>query len=169
MTDFAYDVFLSYNRADRAVARRIAEAMRASEMQVWFDEWVIKPGDDIYLAIERGLETSRVQVLFLSPAALGSYWVNLERETVPFRDPANLERRFIPALLSDCELPDSLLRFKYIDFRQDTEVALKELIDACRVARSKAPVDYEKIHRYLTAKVVVVGETGVVKPVCAGH
>lgn len=29
---------------------------------IHFDEWIIKPGDDIYLAIERGLEAARVQV-----------------------------------------------------------------------------------------------------------
>jgi hypothetical protein len=46
-------------------------------------------GDDIYLAIERGLETARTLVLCLSPAALGSDWVGLERSTVLFRDPAN--------------------------------------------------------------------------------
>jgi hypothetical protein len=38
---------------------------------VWFDERAIKPGDDIYLSIERGLEAARAQVLCLSPAALG--------------------------------------------------------------------------------------------------
>jgi len=56
---------------------------------VWLDDWVIKPGDDIYLAIERSLEAARVQVLCLSPAALGSDWVALERSTVIFRDTAN--------------------------------------------------------------------------------
>jgi hypothetical protein len=63
---------------------------------------VIKPGDDIFLAIEHGLEASRVLVLCLSPAALGSDWVALERSTVLFRDPANRARRFVPLLLADC-------------------------------------------------------------------
>jgi len=36
------------------------------------DDWVIKPGDDIYLAIERGLEASRTLVLCLSPTALAN-------------------------------------------------------------------------------------------------
>ena len=49
---------------------------------MWFDEWVIQPGDDIYLAIERGLEAARTLVLCLSPAALGSDWVGLERCTI---------------------------------------------------------------------------------------
>ena len=56
---------------------------------------------DRALAIERGLEASRTLVLCLSPAALGSDWVGLERSTVLFRDPANAGRRFIPLLLAD--------------------------------------------------------------------
>ena len=66
---------------------------------------------DRALAIERGLEASRTLVLCLSPAALGSDWVGLERSTVGrgncgsrnlrFRDLANAGRRFIPLLLAD--------------------------------------------------------------------
>ena len=98
MTDpvFTYDVFLSHNQADKPRVQSLAERLRAAGLRVWFDEWVIQPGDDIYLAIERGLEASRTLVLCLSPAALGSDWVGLERSTALFRDPANAGRRFIP-------------------------------------------------------------------------
>ena len=51
---------------------RVAPRRRAAGLRVWFDYWIIQPGDDIYLAIERGLEASRSLVLCLSPAALGS-------------------------------------------------------------------------------------------------
>ena len=87
--DFRYDVFLSHNTGDKPRVRRLAERLKEAGLRVWFDEWVIRPGDDIYLAIERGLEAARVQVLCLSPAALESDWVALERSTVLFRDPAN--------------------------------------------------------------------------------
>jgi hypothetical protein len=72
-----YDVFLSHNSGDKPPVRRLAERLRAAGLQVWLDEWVIKPGDDIYLAIERGLQESRVQVLCLSTVALESDWVTL--------------------------------------------------------------------------------------------
>ena len=109
-TAFQYDVFLSHNSADKPEVRRLAERLQAAGLRVWFDEWIIQPGDDIYLAIERGLEASRTLVLCLSPAALGSDWVGLERSTVLFRDPANAGRRFIPLLLADCRLQDTLQR-----------------------------------------------------------
>ncbi len=59
---------------------------------LWFDEWIIQSGDDIYLAIERGLETSRTLVLCLSPAALGSDGVGFEHSTVRLRNPSNAMR-----------------------------------------------------------------------------
>jgi hypothetical protein len=101
-TEFTYDAFLSHNQADKPRVRRLAERLQAAELRMWFDEGVIQPGDDIYLAIERGLEASHTLVLCLSPAALGSDWVWLERSTVLFRDPSNAGRRFIPLLLPAC-------------------------------------------------------------------
>ena len=98
-SEFQYDVLLSYNQADKPRVRQLAERLRAAGLRVWFDEWVIQPGDDIYLAIERGLEAARTLVLCLSPAALGSDWLWLERNTVPFRDPAS-SRSFEKSALS---------------------------------------------------------------------
>jgi hypothetical protein len=74
MKPFSFDVFLSHNSKDKVRVRRLAERLRAAGVRVWFDEWVVRPGDDIYLSIERGLEASRTLVLCLSPAALGSDW-----------------------------------------------------------------------------------------------
>jgi hypothetical protein len=103
---FKFDIFLSHNHADKPRVRRLAERLRAANLRVWLDEWIIQPRDDIYLAIERGWEASRTLVLCLSPAALGSYWLGPEGSTVgrsnlPFRDPASAGRRFIPLLLAD--------------------------------------------------------------------
>src|ERR1044072_6862071 len=99
---FKYDVFLSYNSKDKLLVRKLAECLREAGLSVWFDEWVIQPGDDIYLAIEQGLESSHTLVLCMSSSAFGSGWVTLERNTVLFRDPSNQERRFVPLLLADC-------------------------------------------------------------------
>jgi hypothetical protein len=116
---FSYDCFLSHRSQDKPRVRRLAERLRDAGPRVWLDEWVIRPGGDIYLAIERGLEASRVQVLCLSPAALGSDWVALERSTVLFRDPTNRARRFVPLLLADCERPNTRRRYAYVDYREE--------------------------------------------------
>lgn len=128
---FTYDVFLSHNSQDKPRVRALAEKLRDAGLRVWFDEWVIKPGGDGDLATKGGLAASRTQVLCLSPAALGSDWVTLERSTVLFRDPTNAGRRFIPLLLADCGLPDALRRYKSVDYRVETKAAFAELLAAC--------------------------------------
>ncbi|HEU0299112.1 MAG TPA: TIR domain-containing protein [Longimicrobium sp.] len=137
--EFSFDVFLSHNAQDKVRVQRLAKKLQAAGLRVWFDEWSIQPGDDIYLAVERGLEAARTLVLCLSPAALGSNWVALERSTVLFRDPVNAERRFIPLLLDDCDLPDTLRRYRYVDYRKESRAAFKELLAVCRPAETAAP------------------------------
>lgn len=128
---FKYDVFLSHNSEDKLRVRQLADRMKHEGLSVWFDEWIIQPGDDIYMAIEQGIEASRALVLCMSPAAFGSDWVGLERSTVVFRDPANRDRRFIPVLLSDCNIPDTLRRYSYVDWRAADESQLERLLNAC--------------------------------------
>jgi WD40 repeat protein len=128
---FAFDVFLSHDSKDKPRVRKLAAALRERGLRVWLDDWVLKPGDDIYLTIERGLATSRTLILCMSKAAFGSDWIGLERSTVLFRDPANTERRFVPLLLTDCERPDTLRRFKYVDYRRSSNAAFEELLNAC--------------------------------------
>jgi hypothetical protein len=112
--------------------RRLAERLRASGLRAWFDEWIIKPGDDIYLKIEHGLEYSRSLVLCMSRAAFASEWIKLERSASLFRDPANQQRRFIPLRLEDCQVPDALRRLKYVDWLSENEDIPASLLEACR-------------------------------------
>jgi hypothetical protein len=142
---FLYDVFLSYRSQDKLRVRRLAERLRAAGLRVFFDDWVIKPGDDIYLTIERGLEETRVQVLCLSQSAMESDWVALERSTVLYRDPSNADRRFVPLLLEDCDLPSTIRRYKFVDFREDTDAAFDELLIACQVPTEQVTAPAEHV------------------------
>ena len=89
---FQYDVFLSHSAKDKAVVRPLAERLRKSGLKVWFDEWVIKPGDSISAKLEEGLEHSRVLVLCKLANELGPDWAQLEFGTFRFRAPLNKER-----------------------------------------------------------------------------
>ena len=142
-TDIKFDIFLSHNSNDKDRVRVIAERLRSKGLSVWFDEWVIKPGSDIYYSIENGLEQSKTLILCMSNAAFSSDWVNLERNTILFRDPENKNRHFIPILLEECQIPDIIKRFKYIDFRFDLESPLNELIKVCSDFASNFPAKEE--------------------------
>ncbi|MFM9948260.1 MAG: TIR domain-containing protein [Saprospiraceae bacterium] len=128
---FKYDVFLSHNSKDKPRVRKLAERLKAAGVRVWLDEWIIQAGDIIALKVDEGLEQSRVLLLCISPAALASGWVALERSTAVHRDPSNAGRRFIPLLLEDGDLPDTLRRYKYVDFREESEVAFEEVLATC--------------------------------------
>jgi hypothetical protein len=131
--DFEHDVFLSHSAKDKAVVRPLAERLRRAGLKVWFDEWVIKPGDSIPAKIEEGLEHSRVLVLCMSALAFGSDWAQLESGTFRFRDPLNKERRFIPLRLDDAAINGSLAQFLYIRWLSAIrEQEYPKLLQACR-------------------------------------
>ncbi len=132
--EFPYDVFLSHNHADKPRVRRLAERLKAAGVQreaglrLWLDEWFIQAWDIIALNVDEGLEQSRVLLRCISPAALASGWVALERSTAIHRDPANAGHRFIPLLPGDCALPDTLRRYKVVDFREGSDAAFAEVL-----------------------------------------
>jgi hypothetical protein len=131
--EFRYDVFLSHSAKDNAVVRAVAERLRKDGLKVWFDEWVLKPGDNIPAKIEEGLENSRLLMLCMSANAFGSDWAQLEAGTFRFRDPLNKERRFIPLRLDDAPIKGSLAQFLYINWLQaDREQEYAKLLQACR-------------------------------------
>lgn len=131
---FVYDIFLSHSSLDKLAVRELAERLRADGLRVWFDEWIIKPGDLISLQIERGLEQSRTLILVMSANAFFSEWATLERHTALFRDPSNTLRRFIPLRLDGAPIPDILRQFAYVDWRQRSEGQYGRLLEACRAA-----------------------------------
>lgn len=114
--EFPYDVFLSHSAKDKAVVRGVAERLREDGVKVWFDEWVLKPGDSIPAKIEEGLERSRVLVLCMSANAFGADWAQLESGTFRFRDPLNKGRRFLPLRLDDAPIKGSRAQFLYINW-----------------------------------------------------
>lgn len=131
--DFQYDVFLSHSSQDKDVVRDIANRLKSDGVNVWFDEWKIRPGDSIPAKIENGLERSRVLVLCMSAHAFGSDWAQLESQSFRFRDPLNKDRRFIPLRLDDAHIKGSLAQFLYIDWLpKNREQQYAKLCEACR-------------------------------------
>jgi hypothetical protein len=138
--DFKYDVFLSHSTKDKAVVHAVAERLRADGLHVWFDEWVLKPGDSLPKKLDDGLEESRVLVLFMSANAFGSDWAQLESGTFRFRDPLNKERRFIPLRLDESPIKGSLAQFLYINWLPEPQKQeYTKLLEACRPS-AKQPV-----------------------------
>ncbi|SEH41863.1 TIR domain-containing protein [Magnetospirillum fulvum] len=130
---FEFDVFLSHSSKDKPVVFEIAQKLREDGIRVWLDDWRIRPGDNIPMKIEHGLEYSRVLVLCMSAHATDSDWSQMEAQTFRFRDPLNRDRRFIPLRLDDTPLRGSLAMIAYIDWRHPVqERAYSALREACQ-------------------------------------
>lgn len=129
---FDYDVFLGYDHQDAERVHRLAERLRAEGLRVWLDDWVLRPEDDATRAIEQGLRATRTLVLCLSSAAVGSDWLRLESTSALFRDPSRKDRRFVPLLLESCDVPETVRRFRIVDYRGGEVKAVGKLLAICK-------------------------------------
>lgn len=71
------EVFISYARSDRPVAKRLAEALQARGLGVWWDR-DLAPGQRFAQVIAEELASTRCVVVLWSQAALASHWVSDE-------------------------------------------------------------------------------------------
>jgi hypothetical protein len=108
-------IFLSYNAADKGYVRKLAAALAVAGANVWFDEWVIRPGDSVPGAIDQGLAGFRTFALVWSEAASKSRWVKTEMEAAVIRWGKDDRIKLIPVLLDKTPLPVLLAPIRYID------------------------------------------------------
>jgi hypothetical protein len=135
-----FDVFLSYNRRDRAVVERIAERLRRAGVEPWLDRWSLTPGERWQRELETGLEASAACAVFVGADDRGRW----EREEVDVAIEQAATRpgfRVFPVLVPGVEdsfdlrsLPHSLTTRPWVDFRRgrDDEHALQDLINAAK-------------------------------------
>jgi len=71
------DIFLSYDRSDRAVAQMFADALEAHGWTVWWDR-EIPLGKDFGETIEKMLESARCVIVLWSSSSVLSRWVKTE-------------------------------------------------------------------------------------------
>lgn len=66
-----HDVFLCHAWPDRqADAKDVYSLLRGNEVSVWFSEVSLRPGTDMRVAIEKGLVSSRLGIVLVTPAML---------------------------------------------------------------------------------------------------
>jgi hypothetical protein len=75
----AFDVFISHASEDKDdLVRPLANALKASGLSVWYDEFELRIGDSLRRKIDRGLVSSRFGVVVLSKAFFGKGWPEYE-------------------------------------------------------------------------------------------
>jgi len=120
---FKYDVCLSFAGEDRDYVRRVAGALKAHGLNIFFDEdkeaelW----GADLFDLLDRvyRLESRRC-VMFISAAYASKMWTRHERQSAQARALAGRATYLLPARFDDSELPGLRPTIGYIDLRTRT-------------------------------------------------
>lgn len=135
--------FFSYCREDSEFALKLAEDLKVAGAHVWIDQLDIEPGTPWDRAVEDALTNSPRMLVILSPVSVNSDNV---RDEVSFA--LSRQKRVIPVLYRDCDVPFRLARLQHIDFRPDYARALKILLRALGVG--------EAAHSHLSSGAVAV-------------
>ena len=122
-------VFLSYDREDRSLARKIAAAMEGLGHTVWWDRH-IRGGAEFSKQIDQALEAAEAVVVLWSKKAIASAWVRDEAATG--RDSG----RLVPVRIDDCSPPLGFRQYQTIDLldggKLSRDSGLAELDEALR-------------------------------------
>jgi GTPase SAR1 family protein/nucleotide-binding universal stress UspA family protein len=125
-----FDVFLSYNTADREAVLAIAERLKEKGILPWVDVWESRPGTSWQKTLEKQLKKIKAAAVFVGKRGLGP-WQDQEVEALLQR----LVKKkciLIPVILEEApkqpKLPLFLESLHRVDFRQKEPDPLKQLV-----------------------------------------
>jgi hypothetical protein len=115
-------IFISHNFGDKETARLLARELVARGLDVWFDEWQIKPGDSITGGIESGISQCDTFVALWSIRAAKSNWVETELRAALRRRVDDRTFRVIPLMLDDTRLPTLIADYRGFNLRKNSDL-----------------------------------------------
>jgi hypothetical protein len=135
-----YDAFVSHSSLDKDFARKLSVALSAKGANIWFDEWVMKPGDRLRDKINEGVRLSNYFIVVLSRNSIRSQWVRIELDSAMIREIEKKKVHVIPILLDKeaaKDIPPDLKGKLYIDFsnHRDFVTNTKKLLDTLNTER----------------------------------
>lgn len=92
------DIFLSYARHDRTVARTFAECLGEEGFTVWWDA-SLHSGETFDEVIEQKLRDAKAVIVLWSPRSVASRWVRAEATL------ADRRNKLVPAIIEPCDRP----------------------------------------------------------------
>lgn len=110
-------VFLSYAHRDAPLARALAADLTKRGLRVWSHEAELLPGDNVWLRNGEALKHSEAMVVFVSPEAMRSEWVQSEIDYALAN--RNYEGRVFPVeVRPTSSMPWIFRKFKVFDAKQ---------------------------------------------------
>lgn len=108
-------IFISYSRADRDFALQLATELRSSGFRIWLDQLDIPTGARWDDEVEKALVNCGIFMIILTPHSIAS---NNVKDEIGYAIDNN--KRILPVLLQNAEVPLRLRRFQYVDFTAKT-------------------------------------------------
>jgi hypothetical protein len=104
-------IFISYSSNNRGFALELAQELKASGFRVWFDQLDIPKGSRWDDEIEKALSQCEIFLVILTKQSIESHNV---KDEVGYAIDSN--KRILPILLEEVNVPFRLRRFQYVDF-----------------------------------------------------
>lgn len=77
------DLFISHASEDKdELVRPLAERLKNAGVDVWYDEYTIRPGDSLSASIDKGLIECQFGLIVLSPAFFQKKWTDYELKSL---------------------------------------------------------------------------------------
>ena len=130
--------FISYSRVNKDFALKLAKELRSSGFNIWFDQLDIPTGARWDDEIEQALNDCEIFMVILTPASSTSDNV---KDEIGYAIDSN--KRILPVLLENANVPLRLRRFQYVDFTsksfdegvESAKQLLRNLIDEPTIPR----------------------------------
>jgi hypothetical protein len=126
-------VFLSHASEDKErFVLDFARQLRASGVDVWLDQWEMKPGDSLVDKIfEEGLKDARAVIIVLSSISVQKPWVR-EELNASVVNRISRGTKLIPVVIDECDVPESLRStvWQKVDSLDDYSQSLQRILSA---------------------------------------
>lgn len=136
---YKLDAFICHASADKDFAKKLYGDLRKFGIRTWIDDREIKVGDSLYESITNGLLESRYTIVVLSKISLNRPWVKKEIAASFNMEIEQNEKRILPILIDDCDIPIFFKDKRYSDFRHDYDSALHDLLNVFSIRHNSDP------------------------------
>jgi len=135
----AETIFVSYSSKDRPFAIGLVKELQNLGANVWIDQLGIGLGENWDNAIEEALEKSETFMLILSPTSVESQNVQDEVSIA-----INTNKKMVPILIKECELPMRWQRKQYADLANNPDKAIHDILSFLGL-QEKASASLKKV------------------------
>jgi hypothetical protein len=117
--DIAPHLFLSHSSRDNETVRRIAWDLNVCGVDVWFDEWELRVGDDLHNRIANAISKSKFVGVVIGDHFDSSKWMRGEVSQALSREKVEDRTLVLPLVINGKPPPAIIGSKKFLDFGQE--------------------------------------------------